>query len=534
MTMTLRLITLLAGFSLAVASEARAQTRPEGASAQPPRELQMHRYQREVEYSTLSPGGTLKKIEQFFAADSGSLAVVERRSLPGSRQIPLPVRRIAATGAHPAEPLFYLSGGPGQSNLASFGVDYFIDRHDYVTVGYRGADGPVSLDCPEVSAAIEASGDLLDLESRERVARAFESCSRRLRASGVDIDGYTVADVADDLEEARRALGYESISILAESYGTRVALVYAMKYPASIRRMILLGTNPPGHMVWSAETSDALLRRYAQLWRQDSAASRRAPDLEEVFRTVNRQMPKRWLLFPIREGTVKASVFTFLFHRETAAQAFDAYVAAANGDASGLWLISAASAYIYPDIVNWGDNASKAVSADFEPGKDYFRDLMPEGALHGAPLGSFLWAPAQTGSWPIAMMSDEYRKARPCSVQTLFLSGSLDFSTPAENVERELVPLFPNGHHVVMAEMGHVGDLWKASPAQTKKILTTFLEEGAVSQEPPRVLPMNFEVNVGFPVLAKLVVGGGALIVILAATGLAWLTRRLVRRARAR
>lgn len=525
---------LIAAFCLALPFETRAQAHADRREAQRPHELQMHPYQLELEYSTLGSDGTLEDSERLFAADSGSLEVLERRSLSGSRLISIPVRRVAATGASPAEPLFHLSGGPGQSNLHPFSSDYFIERHDYVMVGYRGVDGPVSLDCPEVIDAIKASGDLLETEALERVARAFEACSYRLRSAGVNLDGYTIADVADDLEEARRALGYESINILAESYGTRVALVYAMKYPASIRRMILIGTNPPGHMVWSAAVSDSLLRRYAELWQQDSAASRRAPDLEAVFRTVNRSMPKRWLVFPIHEGTVKASVFSFLFHRETAAQAFDAYVAAANGDPSGLWLISAASAYIYPDIVNWGDNASKAVSADFEQGRDYIREMSPEGALHGAPLGSFLWAPAQAGCWPITMMNDEYRRARPCSVQTLFLSGSLDFSTPAENVERELVPLFPNGRHVVLAEMGHVSDLWNTAPAQTKDILTSFLEGGVVVQESPEVIPMSFELTMGFPAIAKLIVGGGALILLILATGLALLVRRVVRRARLR
>lgn len=528
------LAVLVAALCLAPPSQTRAQAHGERPEAQPRPGLPMHRYQLEVEYSTLRLDGTSEETERLFEADSGSLTVFERRSLPGTRLVSVPVRRIAATGAHPAEPVFHLSGGPGLSNLRAFDVDYFIERHDYVMIGYRGVDGSVSLDCPEVIEAIEASGDLLDPEALERVARAFTACSSRLRASGINLDAYTIADVADDLEEARRALGYDTISILAESYGTRVALVYAMKYPWAIRRMILMGTNPPGHMVWSAGTSDALLRRYAELWSRDSAASRRAPDLAAVFRTVNRAMPERWLLFPIHAGTVKASVFSFLFHRETAALAFDAYVAAANGDPSGLWLISAASAFIYPDIVNWGDNASKAVSADFERGRDYLREMMPEGALHGTPLGSFLWAPAQAGSWPIAMMPEQYRKAQPCSVQTLFLSGSLDFSTPAVNVERELVPLFPNGRHVVLAEMGHIGDLWDAAPAQTKEILTTFLDEGTVSDKPPEVLPMDFEVGMGFPTIAKLALAGGALITVLLASGLAMLIRHLTRRLRAR
>lgn len=486
----------------------------------------------EQTYSTLLSDGTLEERTSLFQADSGSLAVKQRRNDPNSRTIMIPIRRIRATGSAPAEPVFHLSGGPGQSNLTSFDFDYFIERHDHVMVGYRGVDGEVNLDCPEVVEAIKASGDILAPDATSRVAQAFAQCSSRLTASGVDLDGYTIVEVADDLEQARAQLGYPRISIIAESFGTRIALIYAMKYPDRIKRMILIGVNPPGHMVWDAGQSDSLLMRYAELWSQDSVASARYPDLAGAFRSVNGAMPDRWLFFPIHEGTVKSSVFSFLFHRETAAQAFDAYVAAAEGDPSGLWLISAVSAYIYPDVVNWGDNASKAVSADYEPGRDYIAELMPDDAVLGAPLGKFLWAPAQKGAWPITPIGAQYRQAQPCSVQTLFLNGSLDFSTPAENTERELLPLFPNGRHVVFAEMGHINDLWRVQPDRAKRLLVTFLEEGRVMDHPAAPARMDFQVSLGLPAIAKLVVGGAALVLVLLALAFILLLRRFRRRVR--
>jgi pimeloyl-ACP methyl ester carboxylesterase len=511
-----------------------AMTAARGQTPRAEETMRMHRFEFDATYSTLMPEGALEEKTTHFAADSGSLAVKERRGDPESRSILIPVRRILATGVSPAEPLFHLSGGPGQSNLRSFDVDYFIERHDHVMVGYRGVDGGITLDCPEVVEAIKASGDLLSTDAFERVSRAFGECSSRLISSGVDLSGYTVAEVADDIESARRRLGYDKISLVAESFGTRIALVYAMKYPDAIKRMILIGVNPPGHMVWDPYQSDSLLMRYAELWSQDSASSARYPDLIDAFQTVHRDMPDHWLVFPIHEGTVKASVFTFLFHRESAAMAFDAYVAAAEGDPSGLWLISAASAYIYPDIVNWGDNASKAVSADYQPERDYVHEMMPEDAILGAPLGSFLWAPAQGGRWPIEPIPQRFRAAQPCSVETLFLNGSLDFSTPAVNTERELMPLFPHGRHVVLREMGHVNDLWHIRPARTKALLVGFLEEGTVPNEPLETVPMHFAVGLGYPTIAKLLVAGGVFAMGLLITAVIVLIRRVRRRFRLR
>jgi hypothetical protein len=218
-----------------------------------------------------------------------------------------------------------------------------------------------------------------------------------------------------------------------------------------------------------------------------------------------------------------------LFHRASAARVFDAYVAAANGDPSGLWLISFVAPYIFPDIVNWGDNASKAVSADYDPARDYARELVPEYAIFGAPLGRFLWGPGDR--WPIEPIPEWYRRMQPSDVETFVLSGNVDFSTPAENAERDLMPYLSNGTHVVMAEMGHIGDLWTVQPSTTYRLLTSFLESGVADSSGIRYVPMNFGVRWGFPLLAKLTLAGGALVVLLCA-GLVWWAVRFVRRRR--
>ena len=52
-----------------------------------------------------------------YDAECGTLVVPENRGNPASRLIALPVIRVRALSDSPAEPIFYLSGGPGQSNL---------------------------------------------------------------------------------------------------------------------------------------------------------------------------------------------------------------------------------------------------------------------------------------------------------------------------------------------------------------------------------------------------------------------------------
>ena len=108
-----------------------------------------------------------------YAADCGTLVVPENRADPQSRLIALPVTRIRAQSDDPAEPIFRLEGGPGITNMEFAKASRFADDHDVVLVGYRGVDGSVRLDCPEVESALKHSTDFLGEKSFARVRRRF-------------------------------------------------------------------------------------------------------------------------------------------------------------------------------------------------------------------------------------------------------------------------------------------------------------------------------------------------------------------------
>ena len=100
-----------------------------------------------------------------YAAECGTLVVPETRADPQSRLIALPITRILAKSEHPREPIFVLQGGPGLSNMTFEIASRYADEHDIVLVGYRGIDGSIRLDCPEVESALEHNTDLLRVET---------------------------------------------------------------------------------------------------------------------------------------------------------------------------------------------------------------------------------------------------------------------------------------------------------------------------------------------------------------------------------
>jgi pimeloyl-ACP methyl ester carboxylesterase len=468
--------------------------------------------------------------EENYSADFGVVTVPENRSRSGSRLIHIPFLRIRSRAQNPVEPIFGLAGGPGASNVSwDWGLAWtFLAEHDFVVVGYRGVDGSTVLDCPEVSQAMAKDGDPLGEASMITLAAAWKKAAQRLTEQGVDLNGYTMLETIEDNESVRKALGYERINLLGESYGTRVAYLYGLKYPERIHRSAMIAVNPPGHFVWDAQTVDAQLRYYAGLWARDSAMSRNSPDLYATMRTVLEHTPQRWLFLSINPGRLKLATFGLLFQRKTAGMVFDAYVAAEKGDPSGLALMSFAYEFIIPTLSVWGDLASKATSADYDSTRDYYRDMQAGNLPLGSPMSTLLWGPLIDGGWPTQLLPEEFRRPRASAVQTLLLSGSVDFSTPPESATNDLLPYLSNGRQVILSECGHVGDLWYANIENTRHILTTFYRSGALDLSKNTYIPMDFNVSWGFPLIAKVALGG----IIFLALVLAAVVLRVVKKLR--
>ncbi len=475
---------------------------------------------------------TLKIGSEKYIADAGMITVPENRSVPASRLIGIPFLRIRSRASNPAEPVFALTGGPGQSNMSwdKGKASAFLTKRDFVTVGYRGVDGSCILDIPEMTIAIKENGDPLSEKSLRAIGRAWATGGERLKAEGVDLDGYTMLEVIEDNESVRRALGYDRIDLLSESYGTRIAYLYALKHPGSIFRSAMIAVNPPGHFVWKADMIDKQLREYSRLWSRDPALLRRSPDLYVSMSKVLESMPRRWLFFPIDPGKVRMVTFALLFHRSTAAMVFDAYFSAEHGDPSGLALMSLAYDFVIPSLAVWGDMACKAVSADFDSAIDYLACDTSAATPLGSPMTVFSWGPLEYSRWPVKMLPGYFRSVHRSDLPTLLISGSVDFSTPPSYATDELLPALKNGRQVVISECGHVGDLWNLNATNTQLILTGFYDTGTPDTSRNSYTPMDFRVAYGFPFIAKAAV----CVILLGAAGLAALSIFILKKIRRR
>ena len=169
-----------------------------------------------------------------------------------------------------------------------------------------------------------------------------------------------------DVDDARVALGYDRIDLLSQSYGTRLALLYAQAHTEHVARSVLLGVNPPGRFVWDPAIVDAQLADWGALWAASGAGDRH-PDLSRTMSLALERLPRRWLGARIDPGKARIVTFVLLFQRRNGLMAIDAWEAAARGDPSGVVLLSLACDAFVPRSFTWGDFLAKAFSVDYEP-----------------------------------------------------------------------------------------------------------------------------------------------------------------------
>jgi pimeloyl-ACP methyl ester carboxylesterase len=473
-----------------------------------------------------------------YAADCGTLVVPENRRRHRSRLIALPVTRIRARSPHPLEPVFRLEGGPGLTNMDFSKASRFAGRRDVVLVGYRGVDGSSVLDCPKVTSAMRGSSDFLARDSLRAQAAEFTSCAKRLQDEGVDLAGYTLPQRVDDLEAARRALGYRQVNLLSESAGTRTAMIYAWRYPKSIYRSVMLAANPPGHFLWDSKTIDRQIRRYSELCSQADACGWRTDDLAGLIKRGAQDIPGRWGPLKIKKGNVRVATFFGLIDSGdeaaplAAPMTLDSWLAAAHGDASGLWFQSLAASLISPRAQVWGDVAAVA-RADTNAADSHFSKPRDPGSIIGDPGSTFLWADgALAHAWPAAPDQDEYDRVRNSRVETLVIGGSLDFASPPENATRELMPHLPNGHQVILRNFGHTTDLWSEQTRASTHLINTFLDHGRVDTSLFRHRSIDFRPWVTQTRIAKGLAGSMLALALIMLVSLLWMPRRVKQRGR--
>lgn len=390
----------------------------------------------------------------------GELTVPEDRSNANSRTLTLPVQIIKAARANVAEPIFWLDGGPGVTNMlsvekiASTSPTKLLTTHDFVCIGYRGVDGSTVLKSKKINKAFQGiDHKMLSDRSLDNVEVEIKKYCTKLRKDGVDINQYTILDVIDDFDYARKELNYRSVNLLSTSYGTRIALLYAYRFPSAVKRTIMVGACPPGYFLTRPDQAENIIRHYDSLYKLESGVEHQGSIIDAIQNAFDR-LPKRWATFRLDPDKIKAGTISMLYARGSAVWAFNAYFKAAHeGDYSELYMLQKIYEMNSKNVI--GDVYAKTVSADMDTEsanttRGQFRN---SSTLLGNNIAAVYGSTAH--AWSIRSIPDEYKTSRMSESEVLVISGDLDFRTPVDITNRELMPFLKNGRHVVLKNMSH-------------------------------------------------------------------------------
>lgn len=165
---------------------------------------------------------------------------VRGRSITEVQTVHLAVARRPAT-AEKKGALLAISGGPGSTGLELIEGFYpaeVLAHFDIVSYDPRGVGRSMPL--IQCAGGLDPDSRTDDTESIEAAERAeVSACARD---TGLDVLRHIGSDEAtDDVDLLRAVLGEQQINLLAYSYGTQIAAMYALRFPANYRAAVLDG-----------------------------------------------------------------------------------------------------------------------------------------------------------------------------------------------------------------------------------------------------------------------------------------------------
>ncbi len=181
--------------------------------------------------------------------------------VPG--QIVLHVERSLAVGP-PRGVMLLVAGGPGQPSSKTFALGETAAGQRKLFPGYtlaaydpRGTGESSPLTCPGIQGLFSTETDFREAADLAGACGTILGDNRRF---------YSTRDHAEDIEAVRQQLGIDKIAIWGTSYGTKVAVAYALAHPDHVDRLLLDSVvAPEGHDAFSTETMRELPKALASL-----------------------------------------------------------------------------------------------------------------------------------------------------------------------------------------------------------------------------------------------------------------------------
>jgi pimeloyl-ACP methyl ester carboxylesterase len=436
----------------------------------------------------------------------GRITVPERRDKETDGTVEIAFVVYKTENENPLPPMIYLVGGPGGSGteygafFAKHPLLSVLDYCDVIALDQRGT----GLSVPNLSEGPDLSYELpLDVAlTQDAEERAFAAAAKRgfeyWQAKGVDLVSFNTRESAADIEDVRRALGLEKITLWGGSYGSHLGLAYLRDHSGHVERAVLTKVEGPDHSFKLPTTVQRHLENLSEMVAADDQLGEAIPDLVGLTRGLIEQLDEEPVTVDLdHEGEdLTITLGSFDLKRE---------LSNAMGDVRG---ISSIPADLYAmSQGDWSALGSAAIGSrrsevwsmmtvmmDMASGAspERLRRLRREakdpanllGDTINAPFGDLLRKAVQSPD-----LGAEFRSPIESDALVLFVTGRMDVRTPPENFE-ELRPGFPNHVYLDVTGVSH-GSFEMLSP-DYQTALKAFLSAEEVESQVIEINEMRF------------------------------------------
>jgi pimeloyl-ACP methyl ester carboxylesterase len=445
-------------------------------------------------------------------AECGTFTTPENPDDPQGRKIDLFVARVPAISFNKkADPLFLIAGGPGTSAVdlytsSSGPFDRVRRERDIILLDQRGTGRSHRLDCSY------GNDNLFERVDDVHVVEENRQCRDELSKKS-DLRFYTTSIAVRDLDDVRRALGYQHINLFGNSYGTRVAQHYARRYPDATRTLILDGVVNPEVVLGPAIAIDAerALERILQRCQQDAACAKAFTDPNADYHALRTRLTARPVPTMVSDAATGRPIhFDFTARHLSAVLRFASY----NDDQAALLPLSlhmaahednftpmASQFRVFANSLEasfaYGMHNSVACSEDTPLIDSAKLDIAALDATHmGAEQVQELIAGCK--EWPRGVVDTDLHAPLHSKAAALLLSGADDPVTPPEYAELAQRG-FADSRHVIIAGQGH-GQF--GAPC-VDRVMAAFIDAGTArgldATCTGKLMPMPFFITLAGP-----------------------------------
>jgi pimeloyl-ACP methyl ester carboxylesterase len=432
----------------------------------------------------------------------GTLPVPENRDKPNSRLIGVGFARVRATHPTGAPPIVVLAGGPGLTML-----DIVLDHDDAAKRRVKAwqAYAEVADLIVIEQRGYTLRGDLMEIDSPalplDRPATTAQDIAitrdlaRRAQAAypQADLSGYSIAQIADDVDDLRQALGYDKVSLVAASFGSQWAFAVMKRHPGRVARTVISSAEPLDYGYDMPSQVFAAFQRIAVEADADAGLKPYLPPGGTIaaLQAVRERFARGPVTVTVKDETGRARRIVLgledyqlaLITYSANAATFPRFVLSAyHGryeawakDAIG-WRAAEKRSLINP-LINIGLDMSAERKALL-----WSDPALP--VLGGWNFAAYL---ATKGDWATPDAGDAFRKAVQDPTPVLFVQGDWDTSTPIENT-LAMLPYFPNARTIVLHRAEHNGTfaLLRTRPEVAAQVYD-FLRDGRTAGLPSEV-----------------------------------------------